>query len=341
MSGSLSLTIGTGTPVSINVTSDESLTDIAAAISSSGARVSASVVFDGSQYRLQVAGLDTGAANAVTFGESGFSLGLSTSTNTYQTAQDAAMTVDGISVTRPTNSIVGVIPGVTLALTSTTSGPASINVASDPTALTNKLQTFVSAYNAVVSAVHTATGYGSTPAANSELSNDPAMRSALDQVTGVLDQIVSGTTGQYTTLSSVGLELQNDGTITLDQDKLDAAVANDPASVSRLFVTDTTTGATGVMSALASTINGFTADQGSLITGRIASFGDESKEISDQEASMQTRIDAYQTTLQKQFAAMELVVQQYKNEASALDSLDSSSTSSSSSSSSSSTKSSS
>ena len=97
-------------------------------------------------------------------------------------------------------------------------------------------------------------------------------------------------------------------------------------------VKNTTTGATGVMSTLANTINGFTADQTSLISGRIASFGDESKEISDQETAMQTRIDAYQTNLQKQFAAMELVVQQYKNEASALDSLDNTSTSSSSSS---------
>ena len=86
------------------------------------------------------------------------------------------------------------------------------------------------------------------------------------------------------------------------------------------------------MSALASTINGFTADQGSLLTGRIQSFGNESKEISSEETAMQTRIDAYQTILQKQFAAMELVVQQYKNEASALDSLSTNSTTTSSSS---------
>jgi flagellar hook-associated protein 2 len=336
MSGTINMTVGSGSPVSINVTSDESLTDIATAISSSGARVSASVVFDGSQYRLQVAGLDTGAANAVTFDESGTTLGLATASNTYQTAQDAAMTVDGISVTRPTNSIVGVIPGVTLALAGTTNGAASVNVASDPTALTNKLQTFVTDYNAVVSAVHTAVGYGTTAASNSVLANDPAMSSALAQVSSVLDEIVSGTTGQYTTLSSVGLELQNDGTLTLDSSKLDAAVADDPSSVARLFVTDTTTGATGVMSSLANTINGFTADQTSLISARISSFGDESKEISDEEAAMQTRIAAYQTNLQKQFAAMELVVQKYKTEASALDSLSGSSSTSSSSSSSSS-----
>ncbi|MEO8874550.1 MAG: flagellar filament capping protein FliD, partial [Polyangiaceae bacterium] len=235
--------------------------------------------------------------------------------------QDAKMSVDGIAITRPTNQVVGVIPGVTLALTGTTSSAASINVASEPTALTTKLQTFVSAYNSAVSAMHFATGYGSTTASNKVLANDPAMRSAMDQITQVLDQIVPGSSGRYTTLGSVGLALQNDGSLLLNTDKLDAAVADDPTSVSKLFVTDTTTGSTGVMSTLAKTIQGFTADQTSLLTGRIQSFGDQTKQITDQEAKVQTRIDAYKTNLQKEFAAMELIVQKYKTAATALDGL--------------------
>lgn len=332
MSGTLSLTVGTGTPVNVSVTSGESLTDLAAAISSSGARVAASVVYDGTQYRLQVTGLDTGAANAVTFGESGFSLGLTNSANTYQPAQDAKLTVDNIPITRSTNQITGVVPGVTLALaaTTTTGSPATVNVASDSTSLASKLQTFVSAYNSVVTGVHQAIGYGSTKASNPELANNTAMRSALAQVTSVMDQIVAGTTGKYTTLSSVGLELQNDGTLQLDSSKLSAAVADDPASVSRLFVTDTNTGATGVMKSLASTIKGFTADQSSLITAQITAFGTETKQIQDQETAMQDHITAYQTNLQKQFAAMELVVQKYKTAATALDGISSVTSSSSS-----------
>lgn len=319
MSGTLNLTVGSNTPIALTITSGQSLTDIAAAISSSGARVTASVVYDGSQYRLQVAGLDTGAANAVTFGESGTSLGLSTPANTYQNAQDAKMTVDGIAVTRPNNQIVGVIPGVTLALTGTTTSTASVNVASDPTTLTGKIQSFVSAYNSAVSALHFATGYGSTAASNTVLQNDPAMRSAMDQITSVLDQVVPGSTGKYTTLGSVGVNLQNDGSLLLDSSKLSAAVADDPTSVSKLFVTDSSNGSNGIMSTLASTIQGFTADQSSLLSGRIASLGTESKSITDQEAKMQTRVDAYQATLQKQFAAMELIVQKYKTSATAID----------------------
>ena len=330
MTGTLTLAVGTGTPVSIGVTSGESLTDIAAAISSSGARVSASVVYDGTQYRLQVAGLDTGAANAVSMTESGFSLGLSNPANVYQSAQDAQLTVDGIAVTRSTNQVVGVIPGVTLALTATTTSPASVNVASDPTALTSKLQTFVNAYNSAVNAVHTATGYGTSKAANPLLANDTAMMSALDQISTSLDQVVAGTSGKYTTLSSVGLELQNDGTLSLDTAKLDSAIADDPTSVSRLFVTDSSTGATGVMKGLATTIQSFTADQSSLLTSKIASFGTETREIQKEETATQARIDAYKANLQKEFAAMELVVQKYKTASSALDGFTGISTSSSS-----------
>jgi flagellar hook-associated protein 2 len=330
-SGDINLQVGSGTAVDVPVTSDESLTDIAAAISSSGAGVSASVLYDGTSYRLQVVGLSTGAASAITFNESGTSLGLSTPSNTYQAAQDAQMTVDGISITRPTNQVTGVIPGVTLALTNTTSAPANINVASDPSGVTTALQTFVSAYNAVVSAVHTATGYGSTAATNTLLADDPTMRAALDDVNSIVDEVVPGTSGQYNTLGSVGLQIQNDGTLSLDTDTLDAAITANPTAVERLFVTDSTTGATGAMQQLSNMINSFTQDQGSLITARITSLGNQSSEITTEETDEQDRLNAYQTQLQSQFAAMELVVEKYKNEAGALNSLTGNSSSSSSS----------
>lgn len=336
MTGNLSLTVGSGAAVNIPVTSDMSLTDVAAAISASGARVSASVVYDGSSYRLQVAGLDSGAANAVSFGESGFSLGLSNAANTYQQAQDAKFTVDGIAMTRSTNQVVGAVAGVTLALTATTSSPASLNVAPDATGLTSKLQTFVSAYNAAVSAVHSAVGYGGTAATNTALSNNSAMRSALDQLTAMLGNTVAGATGRYTTMASVGVNLQKDGTLALDTGALSAAIAADPTSVSRLFVTDTSTSSTGVMKAIASRISSYTANQASLLTAQINAFGQQTKSMTDQEAKMQARVDAYKTNLQKSFAQMELIVQKYKTAASSLDSLNGISSSSSSSGSSSS-----
>jgi flagellar hook-associated protein 2 len=336
MTGTLSLTVGTGTPLNINVTSGESLTDIATAISSSGARVSANIVFDGSQYRLQVAGLDTGASNAVTFGESGFSLGLSTPANTVQKAQDASVTVDGYTLTRPTNQLVGVIPGVTLALTQTTTTPATLTVSSDPTSIENKLQTFVAAYNKVISDGHTDTGYGTSAASNTLLAGDSNIRSTMDRLSSILAAPVANASGKYSSVGSAGLTLNADGTISLDGAALSNALQTDPTSVQRLFVTDASTGATGIMSSISSLVDTMATGVAAPLQQSITSYAESTSELSKEITDEQARVTAYQTQLQTQFTAMDSLVNAYKAQMNAINSLTNSNNSSGSSSSSSS-----
>ncbi|MEI8257470.1 MAG: flagellar filament capping protein FliD, partial [Deltaproteobacteria bacterium] len=246
-SGTLQIGAAGGTPASIAVTADDTLSSIATKIGSSGQRVSASVLYDGTNYRLQLRGLDTGAASALSISESGFSSGLADPANTAQNAQDAVLTVDGLSIHRSTNQVTGVVPGVTLALTRLTTTPATVQVNSDSTALQQKLATFVNAYNDIVSSGHTAAGFGGQKAANPTLAGDRAIRSTLDSLSGVLSSAIAGTGGRYTTLYSVGVGRNGDGTLKLDSTKLSAALQADSTGVARLFVTDPAIGATGVM----------------------------------------------------------------------------------------------
>ena len=96
-SGNLSIKIGSGAATTIAIAATDSLTDIATKINQQGLRVSASIVNAGGSYRLSLQGLDTGAASAFTVTEdAGASVGLSTTANTYQTAQDAKLTIDGL-----------------------------------------------------------------------------------------------------------------------------------------------------------------------------------------------------------------------------------------------------
>src|SRR6186713_3932 len=118
-SGTLSLQVGTGTATDINIAGTDTLDQIAAKINGAGARVSASVFYDGTDYRLQVRGLDTGKDNAITFTQSGLDLGLNVTANTVQKAQNSIVNIDGFDVQRSTNQVVGAISGVTLALTAT------------------------------------------------------------------------------------------------------------------------------------------------------------------------------------------------------------------------------
>jgi flagellar hook-associated protein 2 len=320
----IGIQVGGSPAVDVSVSPTDSLADIASNINLAGAGVTASVLYDGSQYRLVVAGLSTGVANAITFNETGGAgqnLGLATPKNTFQPATDAAMTVDGISVTRPTNQVTGVIPGVTMALTNTMTAPATVSVAPSTAALTTQIQGFVSAYNAVVTAAHTLAGFGSASASDPLLAGDQSIRSTLDQLSSIVGQEVPGTSGDYTTLGSVGISMGEDGTLTLNTSTLASAVEADPQGVSQLFTTNAATGATGVMGTLKTALDALTTGADSPIQEEVTNFGKEVTTNQAQATAMQARITAYQTQLQAQFTQMEIAMSEATAEANSMTSL--------------------
>ncbi len=313
-SGTLGITVGSSTQ-SITVNPGDSLATIASEISSSGLPVSASVVYDGSSYRLQVQGTNTGAANAITYNESGFSLGLSDPSNTYQAAQDAQATVDGNAVTSSTNQITGAIPGVTLALTGTTtnagtgsSSPATVTVASSPSALETQIQAFVTAYNNVVSAGHTDAGYGTTTATNSLLTGDQGIETSLNQLSTLVTSTVAGADPAYSDLSTVGVTFNNNGTLSFSTSAFGAAVAADPSGVEKLFVTDPTTGSTGIMGQISNAIQSLSVNSNSVLQSETQAYQTRLTSIQSDETALQARIAQYQTTMQQEFEAMDETV---------------------------------
>lgn len=319
--GTLQFTIGSGSAITVNVAAGDSLATVAANINGSGARVSASVLYDGTTYRLQVRGLDTGAANAISFNETGTTLGLSTPANTFQSAQDAKIKVDGITVSRSTNQVTGVIPGVTLALTKPTTSAATVRVGTDPAALQTKISAFVSAYNAVVDAGHSAAGFGTIKATSTQLTGDFAIRSSLDAIAGLVGNDVAGTSGLYTTLGSVGISGTRDGHLTFDSTKFATALQADATTVSKLFVTDSSTSSTGIMKSFVTTIDRLANDSGNLLTARLASFDAENKRLTLEQERMQIQIEALTQRLKNQFTQMELMVAKYKDAGNALASI--------------------
>src|SRR5262245_16370221 len=212
-SGTLSLGVGSGTPAAISVTGTDTLNTIADKINGAGLRVSASVFYDGKDYRLQVRGLDTGDGNNLTFGGTGGvgdQLGLLDPLNTKQQAQSAKLKIDGFDVTSATNSVGGAIPGVTLALTDATAS-GTVTVAQDPDGLATKIQAVVDGYNAVISSVHKLAGYGQTKASNPALQSNQGLRNVAQQLSGSILKAVGD--GRFQSLGSIGVSLGKDGTL--------------------------------------------------------------------------------------------------------------------------------
>lgn len=310
--GNLTIKVGDNEIKTISVTKTDSLSSISTKIAQSGARVSAGLINAGGSYRLQIQGLDSGAANAVTFGETdSVDLGLTKPANLVEGAQDAKLTIDGLDVTRSTNSVSDAIPGVTLALTKTTTSPATVTLSNDSSALKSKISAFVSSYNDVIGASQTATGYGSTKASNKILQADPTMRGAATYLSRTVSGAVPGASGSFGSLAAVGVKLGTDGKMVFDTAALDTALQKDPESVRRLFVTDSNTGATGVMKTLADGINDMITGESSPIKTRIAALSAQSKSITASSEAKQKRVDAYEAQLKKQYAALDQAMSKY------------------------------
>jgi len=309
MNGSFTVQVGSGAAATIDVGAGDSLDSIAAKINASGQAVNASIFYDGSNYRMLISGLNTGAANAITFAESGTSLDLNgtgataSSGNTVQQATDASVTIDGFTATRPTNQITGVIPGVTLALTQQTSSPVTIQVASDPSTLNTNVQAVVSAYNQVISTIHADAGYGTAAANNQNLAGDATLRSIAQQLSTTVQGVFGS--GSYQTLADAGITLQSDGTLAVDTTKLDAAFTNSPTTVESLFARGALSSTGGAMATLRDLANSFSAPTTGLIAVESQGFTEQSNQLNQSITSEQAHITQYQQNLQAEFDAME------------------------------------
>ena len=299
MSGQLTMAVGGGQAQNIDIASTDTLENIAAKINNSGLRVSASVISDGSQYRLQVRGLDTGAANNVTF--SGTTLGMDVKDNTRQAASDAQVEIDGFKINRPTNQIQGAIPGVTLNLTQKTTSPTTVQVATDANGLQNKLQSIVTAYNAVIDAVHSAAGFGTQAASVTGLKGDSMLRSLTDRMSNAIGTVVGN--GQYQTLGSIGLSLDATGHMQLDSSKLSTALQTDPNAVAKVIAGPND--GDGAVDVLRDVVKSFDQSGTGLFATRQTSITSQVTDLGDRINTEQARLDDYAAQLRAQFTALD------------------------------------
>jgi flagellar hook-associated protein 2 len=309
MNGSFTVQVGSGAATTINVGTSDSLDTIAAKINASAPGVNASIFYDGSNYRILISGLNTGASNAITFTESGTSLDLNgtgataSSGNTVQKATDASVTIDGFTATRPTNQITGVIPGVTLAVTQQTTSPVTIQVTSDPSTLNTNVQAVVSAYNQVISTIHADAGYGTTTASNQTLAGDATLRSITQQLASTIEGVFG--TGSTQTLADVGITLQSDGTLAVNTTTLDAAFTNNPTAVESLFARAPLSATGGAMATLGALASSVSAPTTGLLAVESQGFTEQATQLNQSISAEQAHITQYQANLQAEFNAME------------------------------------
>ncbi|MDX2055290.1 MAG: flagellar filament capping protein FliD [Polyangiaceae bacterium] len=302
--GSFNIQVGTGPAATINIDTADSLESITNKINSSGLRVSASIFNDGTNYSLLIRGLDSGAANNITFSESGTALGLQ-GVVPAQAAQNAIVKIDNIPVSSATNKIDGAIPGVSLALTAKTTAPITLRIDADPAATKAKVSAFVSAYNAVVDKVHNLAGFGTTKAQNAALAGDSGLRGTLSKLSSLATG-AAGLGGTLDRLADVGVSIDRTGKLTLSDSKFDSALSSRPAEFVKLFAGGP--GTTGMMDRFRSAIDDLTNPKTGLLSVRRTGLETRAKALEEHISRESARIARYTETLRKQFTEMDSAV---------------------------------
>ena len=229
--------------------SNDSITGIAAAINAANIGVTASIVNDGSNtpYRLSLSSNNTGAANSMQISVSGdaalsnmLSQDPSGTQNLTETsaAQNAQFNLNGIAITSSTNTASNVISGVSLNLLATSTTPTTLSVSQNNAGATNAVNSFVSAYNTIASTIQQATAYDSSTNQAGPLQGQTSVLSIMSQMQQVLNQPIPGAPSAYSNLAQIGVSFQKDGTLSVDNTKLQAALTANPAAVSGMFASN-------------------------------------------------------------------------------------------------------
>jgi flagellar hook-associated protein 2 len=292
-----------GTQTAITIAAGASLRDVATAINASGADASAGILFDGTQYRLQVVGRSTGEDHAISFTDTGLGLNLSGASNTVQAATDAALTVDGFPVTSASNVLTDVLPGTTLELRDESTGPINIEVKADPSGVKTKLQSFVDAYNSVARIIQNQSGVGKD---TSTLNGDSTVRTIEQGLSALISSPIPGLVGaggSTLQLADLGIQTQRDGTLTLDGTDLDSALAADFARAATYFAGDGTN--SGMSKLLGDLVEGYTSTTDGLLTTRKKGLTDTIAANDKQIENMQAYLDRFESSLTQQYSALE------------------------------------
>ncbi|CAH1073800.1 flagellar filament capping protein FliD [Candidatus Nitrotoga sp. 1052] len=237
---------GNGTKSITIDSSNNSLQGIRDAINAAKMGVTATIINDGGSapYRLALSSDSNGVSNSLKISVSGDASvsnllahdpAATQNLSETVTAKNADFKVNGVSVSKTSNSVSDVIQGVTLNLKKITTSPTTLTVAHDNASVSNSVSGFVKAYNDLAKTLKDISAYNPSTKQAAILQGDSTVRSLQSQLRNALGSPVAGASGALTTLSQIGISFQKDGSLGLDNNKLNSAIANNVSDIASLF----------------------------------------------------------------------------------------------------------
>jgi flagellar hook-associated protein 2 len=303
---SLDLLDGNG-PISIE-TGDGSLASVVAAINTAAKGVRASTIkLDDGTYRLVVDSVTTGASGdfTLTNGDGTDLLGGAT----VRAGQDASITIGTDTIHSATNTFTNLLPGISVTLgTGAVAGTAvDIATTTDAKAMTDKVKSFVDSLNSILSDIDSATKGSVNGSKAGPLAGDSNLRTVRNALVSTLYSAGGGTLADY------GVQLDRSGKFTFNAETFSTAYAADPQAVSQKFIDGTVPGFMARVGKVAT--NASDTATGSL-TKALQGMDSTIKDLNQRITVWDQRLALRESTLKRQFTALETALSQMNSQSS-------------------------
>ncbi len=307
-------------PTTVSVEPEDTLTTLRDKINATGSGVTASLVTDSSGVRLSLRSTESGKENGFRVqvtdndGAAADDAGLSrfafdpangtTGTELKQSGANAQAVVNGIPVSSAKNELTGVVEGVTFKLRKENFGSAEVSVSSDTDNIKKSIQAFADSYNELSKNINELTRYDPTSRQGGPLQGDSAVGSIQRQLRGLINS-PSGASSSFSRMSDLGLQLQRDGTLSVNSVKLDAALER-PAELKRAFsnLDSENTGNSGFARRYVELASQVLGTDGTLTT-RTQGLQKQLTTNSEAQARLSDRVDRFQQRLVQQYTALD------------------------------------
>ncbi len=315
--GTLSVDVGgTVTSITIDGTND-SVSGLADELNNV-AGISAYVLDTGDvtdPYQLVVQS-ETGAANNFTIDTTGLTgPGTAPTFSNVQAGSDATATINGIAVSSSSNSI-NAVPGLTIEATESGLGQSTIVVGLDKAAFQEQVQTFLDDFNEIVNFYERNTVYDSDSNIAGPLTGESVARGVVDRLQTLATSDYSGVSGSLTLLAQIGIETNQDGTLSLDTVQFEEALEDNFEDVVELLTSDS-----GPLAAVQAQIDDVYVNTNGLLDSRRDTLQDEIGRLQEDVDRETERIESRTETLRAQFTKMEEAFAELQNAGSFLSSL--------------------
>ena len=304
--------VASPTVVTLNVAADTTLAELVTLINddTDNPGVTASVINTGdpaTPYKLLLEADDTGEDHRIAITDQLPDLTFTEQQGAAAASLNAQVTINGISYQRQTNTISDVITGVTMSLQGT--GSSTITVASDDDNVRDLIVEMVTAYNDAVQEIRSQVNYDPETEEFGLLAGTTVGSLRYDLQNLMTSTVEVSATATVTSLFDLGMEFNQDGTITLDTEVLDAMIATDAAGVQDFLLGDEDNDITGFADTVNERLRVLTSG-----TGQIEAEKTTAQErIDDLNLRIETeteRLDRRYEILTKQFVELDRYMSQ-------------------------------